>query len=256
MIEILAGMVTGAAALATKVGTAIAGLATQAGSILTSLPGKIGSTIGSFASNALELISKIIKEMDVEKFINLTQSVSESIHKVADFLDIESETDSVVLGAKAEQAEVKSEDFSNTESYIKYLKDEVELDHRRFEKISEEDKLGCRAVGMSLEVKAIEEKIGDIQISPECIALLAKLHFASAYKIAAGELVSIIKNLKEAGITDLNDVVELLEGKGNSSRIKTGLALETAVEKAGIADPKSAIENVEIVVRSFDEDKL
>ena len=63
------------------------------------------------------------------------------------------------------------------------------------------------------------------------------------------DLVSIIEGLKQEGITDLNDVVDLLEGKGSSDRIKTDLALSKVLEgKEGLT-----VDELKETVRKYEE---
>ncbi len=205
----------------------ISGIISTVGSFISSAASTIGSVISEFAKSAFGFIAKIpIFGLELANIISIAAKI---IHEVVNFLGIKSEEDPEVLGAKAEQSDKSLEDFDNdVETYIQYLKEEVELDKERFDKMTPEEKMGCKAIGMALETKAVEEKIGGIEISPECLATLIKIQSAGI-NIDAKELVGIIQILKEQGITNMNDVVELLEGKGNSDRIKTGEALSIAL---------------------------
>lgn len=205
----------------------ISGIISTVGSFISSAASTIGSVISEFAKSAFGFIAKIpIFRLELANIISIAAKI---IHEVVNFLGIKSEEDPEVLGAKAEQSDKSLEDFDNdVETYIQYLKEEVEFDKERFDKMTPEEKMGCKAIGMALETKAVEEKIGGIEISPECLATLIKIQSAGI-NIDAKELVGIIQILKEQGITNMNDVVELLEGKGNSDRIKTGEALAIAL---------------------------
>lgn len=197
------------------------------GSFIGSLAPAIGPVVAGFAKSALSLISKLpIPGLSVPDMVSLA---AKAIHAVVEILKINSDEDPEILGAKAEQSDKSVEDFdNNVEKYIKYLNEEVELDKERFERMTSEQRLGCRVVGMSLETKAIEEHIGGVYISPDCLATLTKLQ-AAGINIDYKELVSVVEAMKKAGITNLGDLVEFLEGKGESDRLKTREALVQAL---------------------------
>ena len=220
--------------------SAIGSVISSVGSFISGAVSSIGSAIGGFAKSAFSIIAKLpIPELDI---IDILSIASKIIHAVVDFLGIKS---------KAEQKNEKNiEDFDNdVEAYIRYLKEEVELDKERFDKMTPEEKMGCKAIGMALETKAVEEKIGGIEISPECLATLTKIQSAGI-NIDAKELVGIVQAFKEQGITNLNDVVEFLDGKGSSDRIKTGEALATALGDGAI----TKILDLQDAVRKYEED--
>ena len=226
----------------------IASAISAVGSFISGVASTIGTTMSGFAKSAFNIIAKLpIPGINLDNVISIAGKI---VHAVVEFLGIKSEQDSEVLGAKAEQSDKKLEDFDNdVEAYIKYLKEEVELDKERFDKLSPEERLGCKAIGMTLETKAIEEKIGGIDISPECLATLTKIQL-SGIDIDAEKLVSIVQLLKAEGITNLNDVAEYLDGKGQSDRMKTGETLIVALGEG--ADEK--IDILKDAVRKFEED--
>ena len=217
-------------------------------SFISEVVSSIGPVIAGFAKEAFNLLSHIsIPGLNIFSIISITAKI---IHEVIECLGIKSEDDPEILGAKAEQSDKCLEDFdNNVEKYIQYLRDEVKLDKERFERFTPEEKLGCKAVGMVLETKAIEEKIGDIRISPECLATITKIQSAGI-NINAKDLVEIITALKSAGITNLNDVSELLEGKGSSDRLKTEGILADILG----ANANTMIMKLQDAVRNFEED--
>lgn len=210
---------------------------------------KIGSAVGGLAKGAVGIVSKI---PGIGSLINIAQVigfVAKVIHVVADILGIKSEEDPEVLGAKAKQTDKTIDDFDgDAETYIQYLKEEVELDKEKFDQMTPEEKLGCKAVGLSLETKAVEKKLGGVEIPPESLATLGKIHMAGVDEIDPKKLLDVIKSLQAAGITNMNDVVEYLEGKGDSDRIKTGKALKEAIGE----DADVKINELKEVVRSFE----
>lgn len=203
--------------------TMIAGAVSAVGTFIAKAAPIVGKVVTGFAEGAIKVLSKISPQA--------VEAAAHIVHSVAEIVGVKTEEDPETLGAKAiqEENDKKMEDFdNNANEYISYLKNEVELDKEKFEKFSKEEMDGCRTIGMTLETKAIEEKIGGITVTPECLGVLAKLD-KEGINIDAKELVSIIQALKEEGITNLNDVVDLLEGKGESDRIKTGRALNKAL---------------------------
>ena len=218
------------------------------GSFISSAASSIGSAVSGFAKSAVSIIAKLpIPGLDI---VNILSAAAKIVHAVVDFLGIKSEEDPEILGAKATQSDKGLEDFDDdVEAYIKHLKDEVELDKEKFDKMTPEEKLGCKAIGMALETKAVEGKIGGIEISPECLATLIKIQSAGIH-IDAKEIVGIVQALKESGVTNLNDVVEFLDGKGSSDRIKTGEAFATALGDGAT----TKILDLQDAVRKYEED--
>lgn len=210
------------------------------GSFISGAVSAIGSGIASFATTAFN----IIKGLNVENLSGIINAIGQVITAIAQILGIVTEDTPEELGAKAMQSDKSLEDFDNdAEAYIKYLKEEIELDREKFDNMSETEKLGCSMIGISLETKAIEEKVGGIEISPECLGLIGKLS-EKGIDIDPKDLLGIILSLKDAGITNLNDVVDLLEGKGDSDRIKTEEALAEALGENGditVLDLKDAV---------------
>lgn len=218
------------------------------GSFISGVASNIGTVVSNFAKSTLSIMTKLpIPGLGIVNAISTAASI---IHGVVKILGIKTEEDPEILGAKAEQSEKSLDDFDNdVESYIKYLKEEVQLDKERFEELTPEEKLGCKAIGMALETKVVEEKIGSVEISPECLGTLVKIHSAGI-DIDSNELVNIIKILKDQGITKMSDVVDALEGKGNSDRIKTNEALKTALGE----NSEEKIYELQDAVRKYEEE--
>lgn len=231
--------------LLSAIGSFISGV----GSVISGAISSIGSAISGFAKSAFNLLAKLpIPGLNIVKIISMAGQI---IHAVIDVLGIKSEEDPEILGAKSGQLNEKNlDDFDNdVEAYIKYLKEEVELDKERFDNMEPEERMACKAIGMALETKAIEEKIGGIEISPECLAALTKIQ-AAGINIDAKELVEIVQVLKERNVTNLNDVVEFLDGKGDSDRVKTGEAFAAALGD----DSTTKILDLQDAVRKYEED--
>lgn len=210
--------------------TAIVSFVSNAAAFIGGAVAKIGVASGGFAGKFLGLVSKMPSIDKIATIIQVVDLVAKVINTIVDFLGIKTEEDPEVLGAKAEQAEKGIDDFDgDVEAYIRYLHEEIELDKEKFNQMSPEEKMGCKAVGITLESKAIEQKLGGVEITPESLVLLGKLQLDENVKISAKDIVDTILGLKSEGITNMNDVVDYLEGKGDSDRIKTGTALKSVI---------------------------
>lgn len=237
------------------VGGAIDTALSAAGTWLVGTAVKVGPAIAKFADSFLGVVAKI-PGINIETIKNVIEIAGKIISAICELFGINPEDSAEILGAKAEAAEKTMADFDNdTEAYIKYLKEEIELDQAKFDEMSAEQKMGCKAVGIALETKAIEERIGGVRITPEYVATLAKIHMGGNLNFSAQELVDLITGLKEAGITDMNDIADYLEGKGDSDRIKTGQALNSVLEKMNTEkEADEVIEDMKQAVRRFGEE--
>ena len=128
------------------------------------------------------------------------------------------------LGAKIAQADKGVDDFESIEAYITYLKNEIELDKEKFEALSEEERVSYTITGMAVEAGAIGEKLG-IEIPADVVEIVAKVAEIGKVVVDAKELISLIGNLKDEGIVNLNDVCDCIRGTGDSDRLKTGEVL-------------------------------
>ena len=225
----------------------LTGIVSTVGGFIGGFASKIGAAVCGFAKGAINVLNKInIPGLDLNGLIG---KVANIVQSVLDVLGINSEESPEILGAKAGQCEKNTTDFDSTEEYIRYLKEEMKLDKEKFDKMTPEEKMGCKAVGIALETKAIEEKIDGVSISPECLGMLTKMQIGGI-NISGKDLVRIIQILKEEGITNLNDVVEYLEGSGESNRLKTGDALVIALGENG----ETKVNELKETIRKYEED--
>jgi hypothetical protein len=237
------------------VGAAVGNALSTAGTWLSGVASTLGPTVTKFADSFLAVVAKIPKIDDVDPFLKIVDLVGKIIQSIGEIFEVHSEDNAEVLGAKAQQAEKTMADFDNdTAAYINYLNKEIELDKEKFDKMSDAEKLGCKAAGIALETKAIEEKIGGISISPEYVAAMARIEAYSELVLNAREWADIIIELKNAGITNLKDVVDYLEAKGDSDTIKTGQVLRAALATVEPEkDTNDIIEEMKQVFRGTEE---
>lgn len=223
------------------------GLISAVGGFIGGITSKVGMGVVKMAQSVIGVFNKI--KIPGTDLVGLLGKIANTIGSVLDVLNIKSEEDPEVLGAKAEQCEKGADEFNSTKEYIKHLTEEMELDREKFDKLTPEEKTGCKAVGVALETKAIEEEIGDISISPECLGMVTKLQM-NGVNINGKDLVKIINALKEEGITNLNDVVDYLEGNGDSNRLATGEALVTALGEDG----EEKVNTLKDTIRKYEEE--
>lgn len=191
--------------------------------VISNVANKIGPAVSKFAESFTNFISKL-PGAEIFSVIKIAATI---IHGICDFIGIKSKDTPEELGVKAEQADKKMEDFDNdTEAYIDYLNNEIQLDKEKMAKLAEDKRAAYKTAGIAIEKKAIEEKLDGISLSPSFIALAAKLYETDKIFQKTDELVTFIKGLKNYGIKDLNDVTEFLMGSGTSDRIKTSDAMK------------------------------
>ena len=124
---------------------------------------------------------------------------------------------------KAQQAEKKPEDFDSTQKYIEYLRNEVELDKKQIEKLSQEEKAGYAAVGTSLYIKGIEEQYG-IKAPGEFWRTAADLELGSE------DVKKYMETFKEHGIKDMADMNDYLKGFAPASGVQPRQVSDCIIE--------------------------
>lgn len=194
------------------------------GSGISSVCSAIGSAFSSVGSvvagGAIALFSPFKK---LEIAITIIQIVGAIVSSIAEMLGLKPEKEAPEeLGAKAQEAEMKLEDFESTEKYIEYLRNEVKLDKEKFENMSTTEKSMCTAVGISLYSKNIEEKTG-ITLSPEFLIKAGQLD------MNAKEVKAYMDSFKENGFTNMKYMGDFLTGKLDE---KTDLKVESAIAQS------------------------
>lgn len=215
------------------------------GSFIGGAAAKVGSFITGFATKALGFLGKLKIPEGVFKTVS---TVSDIVHSVTGILGIKSEEDPVYLGARAEQYGKGPDDCESTEEYIRDLREKVKLDKEKIDKLSQEEKAGYKLMGTAIETRAISEKLGGVNIPESSLGTVAKLEFGGA-KIDPKQLAAVLLNLKEQGITDLDDVVHYLEGTGSRNMKEVGEALASALGE----DADNKISAMKAAIRSFEE---
>lgn len=201
--------------------------------IITALAPVLQKTMAGFAERLLTLSEKY---PGLEEFANMIGKAAEVMGDILYALGIESDS-AAELGFKATQTDKKMEDFDTVAEYVEYLRNEITLDKEKFDALSEEEILGHTINGVAIQAGAINEKLG-VEISADLIELAGKIKSAEILEIDAKTFVDVIEKLKDAGIVNLDDVVDYLKGEGDSDRVKTGKALLEALNE--VTDGKGA----------------
>ena len=202
------------------VGSCVSGACSVIGSAVSSIGSAVASVATTIASLGVELAGK----------------VGEGIKAVAISLGIlKPEENLEELGEKAMLSDKKPEDFDSINEYIDHLRQNVTVDKEKFEKLDDKELLARSAIGASITLKGINEKL-DTAITPEFMAEVAK------QELAADQIVGTIKAYKENDLKTgdyglyLNDELSIDESDKHSS------ALVSAYQKL---EPELTTEQIE-----------
>ncbi len=207
------------------------------------------SAVGSFISGAISVVSSAIGSIGgalsgaVGGFLKIVGphlSVAIQIIQIVSLLlnILSPEDDIEELGAKAMESDKKPEDFDSNAEYIDYLKNEITLDHERFEKSSDIEKIARVAIGATIVAKGIEEKKG-FDIPMETWIAMSKLDLKGTDKEKAAEIDNILDTFNEK----LEDFVKYTEGKLD---IDNELNIKNELKDMYITlEPNISIENIE-----------
>lgn len=193
------GIFTGIAAAVTGVVSTVATFASTVG--------------GSIVAGATALVAKVPNLILVKDVLETVAKVVVTIGEILGILKPEDDN-MEELGAKAlqEGTRPKAEDESTIE-YLNYLKDEIELDKQKFEKLSESEKLACSAVGSTIVSKAISEKMS-IEISPEFLLAVSKTN------MEINEAFKYIATFSNKGFTTMDTFTSYLDNSLKQDKVQ------------------------------------
>ncbi|WP_220493359.1 hypothetical protein [Pseudoalteromonas sp. SR44-5] len=201
------------------------------GSICSSACSAISSAVSSIGS-AVASVATAVVSLGVE----LAGKVGDAIKAVAISLGIlKPEEDLEELGEKAMMSDKKPEHFDSINEYIDHLRHNVNIDKDKFGKLGEKDLLARSAIGASIMLKGINEKL-DSAVTPEFMAEVAK------QELAADQIIGTIKAYKDNDLkTDdyglyINNELSIDESDKHSD------ALVSAYQKL---EPELTIEQIE-----------
>lgn len=202
---------------------AIGSFVSGAVSAISSAVGAIGSAVANVATGIAKLgmelagkVGAIIKEIAVSLGI------------------IKPEEDPEELGEAAMLSDKKPEDFDSMSDYIDHLRS-IPVDKEKLAKMDKKELLARSAIGTSISLKAIEEKL-DTSISPTFLATVAK------QDMKANEVLETIKTYKQVGIKT-EDYSRYYKGELNVS--DTEKHADALVETYQKLEPDASREQIE-----------
>lgn len=143
------------------------------------------------------------------------------------------------LGLQMEKSDKKLEDFEDVDSYLKHLKENVPIDKKELENLSPERQAELATKGVSLGLKAIEEKTG-FAMPGECVEVLGKISEGMEITANGMQMAAVLKNLATEGVKS-TEVSDYLKGANTIDPVKIGTALEKSLGNAGLSDPGKII---------------
>ena len=169
----------------------------------------VGSAIDSIGGALVTAASTLLKV--ASPYLATISTIVQIVGAVLNILKPDDKVEEI--GDKAMSADKQVEDFSTTEEYLNYLRDEVPFDKEKFDSLSQEDKIARGAVGTSIVMKAINDKKNS-DISMDTWITLAKLKENGSLQ-EAKEFDKILTTFEKKQI-DLNEYVDgKLEGEKN-----------------------------------------
>lgn len=203
--------------IVSAIGGAIGAIAGGIGSVL----GGIGIAIAKIAPMLGGIMSKIIAPVLQAFGMQVPENPQE-------------------LGLQMEKSDKKLEDFEDVDSYLKHLKENVPIDKKELENLSPERQAELATKGVSLGLKAIEEKTG-VAMPGECVEVLGKISEGMEITANGMQMAAVLKNLATEGVKSMSEVSDYLKGANTIDPVKIGTALEKSLGNAGLSDPGKII---------------
>ena len=215
------GLFSSLAGAISSVGSAIC---SGISSVCSAVGGALFTGSGGIAALATAIIGPVVASPEVALIMVAIQAVASIVCAIAESVGLKDKNETPEeLGMKAQKAEKKPEDFDSTQKYIEYLRNEVELDKKQIEKLSQEEKAGYAAVGTSLYIKGIEEQYG-IKAPGEFWRTAADLELGSE------DVKKYMETFKEHGIKDMADMNDYLKGFAPASGVQPRQVSDCIIE--------------------------
>jgi len=188
------------------IGAGLAAIGTAISTVITT----VGPVI---ATAAKALVAKLPAVLEAAKPILSTVSAVTSM--VGTGLGIAPPDENAEeLGAKLRQegTRTKTEEES-TQEYLDYLRNDVELDREKLEKMSEEDRMACEALGTTMVAKSIEEKVG-VELTPDFLYAIGKA------KLTYEQVDKFIKAFSENNMKSMDGVAKYISNDLSAEEAK------------------------------------
>lgn len=165
----------------------------------------VAPVIGSALSTAATFIATKLPEM-LQVATTCVSTISTIVTSVGEMLKIAPpEEQPAELGAKIMQENVRSKrEGELTQEYLDYLRT-VPFDEGRFDKMSEEEKLGCEVVGDVMLADSFRETT-NVDLPGEFLMTLTKIN------MEAQTVYNLIKSFEKSGISSMGQFNDYLSG--------------------------------------------
>ncbi len=203
-----------------------------------------GMGLAAACRTASELIVALPKALEIGKVV--LQGIAEVIIKVAEILEISPKDENVEeIGVKAMQKDTRPRmEDESMEDYLSYLRDEVALDKKKMLNMTEEQKIQCQAVGVSMLSEAISEKNG-VEISPAFLIAMNKM------RMSGDELAMYLKKFSKYDILSMDSLLEYLKGNLNDEETQTMYEVVTETERT--ISPDASLLDVQEKIEEYRE---
>ena len=224
------------------VGAVVGAIGSAVGAMLSgasAICGALGGVVGALGSTFCTSLAAGITALGVGDVIAVIMAVAKVVSWIAEKLGLTTEEEQPEdLGMKAEQADKKPEDFDSIEEYIKYLREEVEIDKEKMEKLSQEERAKYAAVGSAILVQGIEEKY-KMQLPAE--------FWCTVYdrKMDEEQIKCLIDTFKEKGVTDMKDLDDYLNNRKIESGTPRSEISDTIIEAIKKQNPGISQEDID-----------
>lgn len=215
------------------------------------------SVIGGFVSAAISIVGPVISTMSdvlinklppvIEVAKVAIETISMVISKVCEVLNIAPLDEKAgELGAKVMQDGTRPKlDEESTQEYLDYLRNDVKLDEEKYVKMSDEEKLACEALGISLKAKSIEEKT-NVELPPEFLVTIAKS------KLKYEQVEKFINAFSENGISSMEQFAKYISNDlSEKDAAKVGNIVKSAIRELS---PEMSDEDIQNEIVSMKKD--
>lgn len=225
------------------IGALIGGLCALGAAAISTI-GTAISTVGSAVVAGAKALIPVLRTATI--VIDVVYRVCSIISEIAHELGLVEQDEQIdEIGAKILQKNARERlDGESASEYMEYLRNEVELDREKFEKMKEEDKLACSALGTRLVADSIEEKL-NFELPSK--ALLA-VGLADAN---SQELKLIIDNFKKNNIKSLDKFDKYL---ANDLNLSENIKIDTIIVDS-IKESNENLSNEDSVQKVLDMKK-
>lgn len=224
------------------VGAVVGAIGSAVGAMLSgasAICGALGGVVGALGSTFCTSLAAGITALGVGDVIAVIMAVAKVVSWIAEKLGLTTEDEQPEeLGVKAEQADKKPEDFDSIEEYIKYLREEVEIDKEKMEKLSQEERAKYAAVGSAILVQGIEEKY-KMQLPAEFWCTVVDR------KMDEEQIKCLIDTFKEKGVTDMKDLDDYLNNRKIESGTPRSEISDTIIEAIKKQNPGISQEDID-----------